>query len=409
MLTPASSRPCAVIVGGGPGGLMAAEVLATAGVAVTVYDHMASMGRKLVLAGRGGLNLTHSEPLDDLLDRYGEARDRLAPAIRSFDPDQLRAWCASLGEETFVGTSGRVFPTSRRSTPLLRTWLRRLAWLDVELRPRHTWTGWSADGALRFTGPAGEPVETRPDITVLALGGASWPRVGSTGTWVDVVTARGVDVTTLRAANSGFVTPWTAVFRDRFAGVPLKNIAVSIASDSVRGEAMVTASGLEGGAIYALGRPVRDAMTAAGRATIEVDLLPDLDEEEVRTRLGKRRDRDSISTALKRSLGLPPVAIGLLRESTGNEIPRKKGPLAALIKAVPVTFVAPEPIGRAISTAGGISLDELDETFMLHKLPGTFAVGEMLDWDAPTGGYLLQATFSTAVAAARGALRRISS
>ncbi len=383
-------------------------MLATAGVDVAVYDHMPSMGRKLLLAGRGGLNLTHAEPLDDLLDRYGEARVRLEPAIRAFDPGQLRAWCASLGEETFVGTSGRVFPTSLRATPLLRTWLRRLSWLEVELRPRHRWTGWNDDGELRFrAGDVDDDVVAHPDVTVLALGGASWPRVGSDGSWVDLVAAQGISVTPLRAANSGFTTPWTAVFREEFAGKPLKNVALSIEGVSARGEAMITDSGIEGGAIYALGREIRAAIESDSQATITVDLLPDLDEEEVRARLGRRRDRDSASTALRRTLGLQRVAIGLLREATGNELPRKKAPLAALAKAVPIHLLAPSPIDRAISTTGGIALDEVDDDFMLVRRPGVFAVGEMLDWDAPTGGYLLQATFSTAVAAARGALGRL--
>ncbi len=402
-----NARRTAAIIGGGSGGLMAAEVLATAGMAVTVFDHMASVGRKLLLAGRGGLNLTHSERLDDLLDRYGDARPRLEPAIRSFDPDRLRAWSASLGEDTFVGTSGRVFPASLRATPLLRAWLRRLAWLEVDLRARHAWTGWTDTGDLRFTAPDGGELLVAPDVTLLALGGASWPRVGSDGHWTQALVARGIQVNPLRAANSGFLTPWTAVFRDQFAGEPLKNISLSIGSASVRGEAMVTRSGLEGGAIYALGRPIRDAIEADGRATVTFDLQADLDVDEVAARIGKRRDRDSTSTALKRTLGLSPVAIGLLREATGNEIPRKRTALAALVKAVPITLIGSAPIDRAISTTGGVDLDEVDDDFMLRRLPGTYAIGEMLDWDAPTGGYLLQATFSTAVAAARAALRRL--
>lgn len=361
---------------------MVAEVLATAGVAVTVYERMPSVGRKLLLAGRGGLNLTHSEPLDAFLDRYGPARPRLAAAIEAFDPDALRAWAAGLGEEPFVGSSGRVFPAGFRATPLLRAWLRRLDELGVEIRTRHTWTGWD-DAA---------------DATVLALGGASWPRVGSDGAWVDTITGAGIDVVPLRPANCGFVVAWSDTFRNRFAGTPLKNIALTFGAVTVRGDAMVTRSGIEGGAVYAVSAALRDAIDAGDDVVLTVDLRPDVSEDALRERLGRGRERDSMSSALRRA-GFPPVAIGLLRETglTGEHA-----------KAVPVRLTATQPIARAISTAGGISLDEIDDTFMLRKRPGTFVAGEMLDWEAPTGGYLLQATFSTAVAAANGVLAWLS-
>lgn len=393
----------AVVVGGGPGGLMAADVLATSGLSVTVFERMPSVGRKLLLAGRGGLNLTHSEPLDTLLGRYEDASPALESAIRSFDPAALRAWSAGLGQETFVGTSGRIFPEALRATPLLRAWLGRLEALGVTVRVRHEWTGWTDDGALTFVTTDGTSMTAAPDITVLALGGASWPRVGSNGTWTDIVTGAGIEVSPLRPANGGFVVGWSPTFSNHFAGAPLKNIALALGDRSVRGEALVTATGLEGGAVYALSRPIRDRIEAEGTATVTVDLQPDLDEDRLAERVERRRPKDSQATALRR-IGLSPVAIGLLREATANDLPREPQELAKLAKAVPVVLVAPQPIDRAISTAGGIELAELDDRFMLRRRPGTFVAGEMLDWEAPTGGYLLQATFSTAVAAATGAL-----
>lgn len=386
--------PRAAVIGGGPAGLMAAEVLAAGGVSVTVYERMPSVGRKLLLAGRGGLNLTHSEPLDALLDRYGTTRPRLEAAIAAFGPDALRAWCAELGEEPFVGSSGRVFPSGFRATPLLRAWLARLDALGVELRLRHTWTG--------FDDPA---VQT--DALVLALGGASWPRVGSNGAWVAALAAAGVEIAPLRPANCGFVVRWSDVFRDRFAGSPLKNVRI-VHGDAVgRGDAMVDRGGIEGGAVYALSARLRDAIAASGPTDVTVDLRPDLSVDELALRIARGRTGDSTSNVLRRA-GLAPAAVGLLREASGNE--RLEPPaLAALAKEVPLRLEAPFPLDRAISTAGGVALHEVDDAFMLRRRPGTFIAGEMLDWEAPTGGYLLQATFSTAVAAANGALAWLSS
>ena len=361
----------AAVIGGGPAGLMAAEVLASAGVAVTVHERMRNVGRKLLLAGRGGLNLTHSEPLDAFLARYGAARPRLEAAIRAFGPDELRAWCAGLGEDPFVGSSGRVFPAGFRATPLLRAWLARLDGLGVDIRTGSEWRG----------------EDTGADVTVLALGGASWPRTGSDGAWVDHV---GVRVVPLRPANCGFVVGWSEVFRSRFAGEPLKNVALTHAGVTVRGDAVITDAGIEGGAVYALSASLRDAIDADGEATLTVDLRPDLDLAAQRVRPG-----DSLANRLRRA-GLSPVAIGLVREVGGDP------------HALPLRLVAPAPIDRAISTAGGVALDEIDDSFMLRARPGVFVAGEMLDWEAPTGGYLLQATFSTAVAAARGALAYLS-
>lgn len=392
------------MVGGGPGGLMAAEVLATAGARVVVLERMPSPGRKLLRAGRGGLNLTHAEPLDALLDRYGPARARLAPAIEAFDPSALRAWCAGLGIETMVGSSGRVFPVGLRAAPLLRAWLRRLSDLDVELRTGHRWEGWTDDGALLVRDREEQPVPLEPDATVLALGGASWARLGSDGAWVAPLAATGVDVAELRPANCGFVVPWTETFVERFAGQPLKAVALTCGATTARGDAVISRAGIEGGAVYAVSRALREALDRGGAVTLVVDLRPDQTEAELAARIARRRPGDSRSTALRRTARLAPVAVALLREASGNQLPEDPMDLARLAKAVPLRVTATSPIDRAISSAGGVDLDEVDDAFMLRQRPGTFVAGEMLDWEAPTGGYLLQATFSTAVAAAHGAL-----
>ena len=412
MPAPLSRSTEAAVIGGGPAGLMAAETLATAGATVTVFERMPSVGRKLLLAGRGGLNITHRESLEQFLTRYGPAAPFLAPSIKAFGPAELRAWCTDLGEAPFVGSSGRVFPAGFRATPLLRAWLRRLDDLEVDIRTRHRWRGWTGRGdqpdhELEFVDAAGAMVHHRADITILAMGGASWPRTGSDGAWVPEVERGGIDVVPLRPANCGFVVAWSEPFRFRFAGTPLKNVGLTFADTSARGEAMVVGAGIEGGAVYALSRVLRDALDRAdidgGPVILTVDLQPDLTVDQLTVRLGRRRPKDSVSTALGRA-GLAPVAIGLLREATGNRLPDGAGELARLAKSLPVSLVAAMPIDRAISTAGGISLGEVDDRFMLRRRPGTFVAGEMPDWEAPTGGYLLQATFSTAVAAANGAL-----
>jgi len=396
-----------MVVGGGPGGLMAAEQLATEGCAVTVVEHMPSVGRKFLLAGRSGLNLTHTEPTPSLVARYGVAASRLAPAIESFDADALRAWAAGLGEATFVGTSGRVFPESFRATPLLRAWAARLDGLEVTIRTRVRWVGFEAvpEGVgVRLLGAdAGAEEVVVADAVVLALGGASWPKVGSDGGWVEILSAAGVTVSDLRPANCGFTAEWTPTFVDRFAGAPLKNVALTFGGRTVRGEGVVTESGVESGVFYALGAAIRDRVEADGRATVHLDLHPDVDVAGVAARLARRRAKETWSTSLRRA-GLAPVAVSLLREVTGNRLPADIGGLAALVKDVPLTLVGTESLARSISTAGGVAWDEVDERFMLRRMPGVFVVGEMLDWEAPTGGYLLQATFSTAVAAARGVL-----
>jgi uncharacterized flavoprotein (TIGR03862 family) len=392
------------VVGGGPAGLMAAEVLASAGAAVTVLERMRSVGRKLVLAGRSGLNLTHAEPLDDLLARYGAARASLEPAIRAFDADAVRAWCADLGQATFVGSSRRVFPAGFRATALLRAWTARLRALGVDVRPGHEWRGWSDDGSLAVTGPGGGVVAVEAEASVLALGGASWPRTGSDGSWVGPVGRLGVRVVPLRPANCGLAVDWSGPFRDRFEGQPLKDVRLRCGAASARGDAVVTRAGLEGGAVYAIAAAVRDALASGRPGTVLVDLRPGLAAGAIEARLERGRAGDSTANALRRA-GFAPVAAGLLREAApGGRLPRSPAGLAALAKEVPVAVRATQPLARAISTAGGVALDEVDDRFMLRRRPGTFVAGEMLDWEAPTGGYLLQGALSTGAAAARGAL-----
>jgi uncharacterized flavoprotein (TIGR03862 family) len=399
----APTAPSVAVIGGGPAGLMAAEVLATAGAAVTVFERMPTVGRKLQVAGRGGLNLTHSEPLDAFLDRYGDARPRLAAAIERFDPAALRGWSEGLGEATFVGSSGRVFPVGLRATQLLRAWLVRLATLGVELRTRHTWLGWSDDGALRFANAAGDAVLVAAEACVLALGGASWPRTGSDGAWVSHLESAGIEVRPLRPANCGFVVGWTEAFRARFAGAPVKDVALTYGGATGRGDIVITDDGIEGGPVYALSSRLRDAIEVDGSAVLRIDLFPDASDDDLAARLDRRRPKDSLATGLRRA-GVPAAAIGLLREVTGNRVPVDAMELAALVRSLPLRLTASRPIERAISTAGGVAFDALDHRFMLRDRPGTFVAGEMVDWEAPTGGYLLQAAFATGVAAAEGAI-----
>ncbi|MEC4593777.1 TIGR03862 family flavoprotein [Nitrospirillum amazonense] len=394
-------RPSVAIIGAGPAGLMAAEALAGKGIAVTVYDAMPSPARKFLMAGRGGLNITHSEPLDRFLIRYGAAAPVVAPWIRRFTPDDLRAWVHGLGIETFVGSSGRVFPVGLKASPLLRAWLRRLDGLGVTLKPRHRWTGWTDDGALAFDTPEG-PLAVAADATLLALGGASWPRLGSDGGWAALLAARGVDLAPFRAANAGFDVAWSPAFIERAEGQPLKRIALSFAGQTSRGEAVVTRTGLEGGALYALGAPLREAIARDGQAVLHIDLKPDLDLAAVTARLAKAPPSESLKNRLRKALGLEGVIPALLREGATPADLAAPAALAQRLKALPISLTAIRPMDRAISTAGGITLTELDEHLMLRRLPGVFAVGEMLDWEAPTGGYLLQACFSGALVAAGG-------
>lgn len=386
------------VVGGGPAGLIAAETLSAAGCAVTVYERMPTFGRKLLIAGRGGLNLTHSEPLAQFRGRYGAAADQIGPYLDAFPPQALIAWAEGLGQLTFVGSSGRVFPKALKASPLLRAWLRRLADRGVDLRTRAEWLGWDAGGALRFR----DLPPVRPAATVLALGGASWPRLGSTGTWAELLQAKGVTVAPFRPANCGFAAGWSEAFRERFAGTPLKPLALSFEGRTIRGEAVVTGYGLEGGAIYALSAALREAIAREGRAVLELDLRPDVSAAQLAARLSRPRGGQSLSNFLRKAAGLAPVTANLLREAGAVAAPET---LAQAIKRLPVVLTAPRELDRAISSAGGIAWPEVDERLMLKALPGVFVAGEMLDWEAPTGGYLLQACFSTGVAAAKGLVR----
>ncbi len=390
------------VIGAGPAGLMAAETLAASCVPVTVYDRMPSAGRKLLMAGRGGLNLTHTEPFEPFMTRYRSAGPALRPALEAFPPERLRAWADGLGETTIVGSSGRVFPRGWKASPLLRAWLRRLDGLGVAFAFRRRWTGFTA-GGVAFDTPAGPIVAPAPAATILALGGASWPRLGADGGWVPTLEREGVVTSPLRPANCGLQVPWSEMFRSRFAGEPLKRIALSFSGETCRGEAVVTASGLEGGPVYGLSGLVRDALDGVGEVHIAVDLRPDLPVAELARALGAPRGKRSASTFLRKAAGLPPVGIALLREAQ-RELPVEPAELAALIKAVPVPLSGIAGLERAISSAGGIRFEALDERFMLRARPGLFAAGEMLDWEAPTGGYLLQACFATGAAAAAGAL-----
>ena len=360
-----------------------------------------SPARKFLLAGRGGLNLTHDEPIEAFMTRYGAAGERLRPAIEAFPPRALRDWSAELGEETFVGTSGRVFPKSFKATPLLRAWLRRLGELGVTLRLRSRFLGLGDDGALKFAGPSGEE-SVKPGAVVLALGGASWPRLGGDGAWVEPFRAAGIEVAPLKPANCGFVVDWSPRIREIFAGAPLKAIALTHGGARVRGEAVVTARGIEGGAVYALSASLREAILTEGVATLAVDFKPDVTEAALAARL-TRKAGQSVSTFLRKSAGLAPVAIALLREA--GPIPDSAEALSRRIKRCELRLVGTAPIARAISTAGGVAWSELDADFMLVKRPGVFVAGEMIDWEAPTGGYLLQAAFATGAAAGLGAAR----
>ncbi|WP_082069951.1 TIGR03862 family flavoprotein [Bradyrhizobium sp. LTSP885] len=406
-----STAKHAAIIGAGPAGLMAAEVLAQGGASVTVYDAMPSAGRKFLMAGRGGLNLTHSEPLPDFLARYREAMPHLKAAIEAFPPDTLRDWSEALGQPTFVGSSGRVFPKAFKASPLLRAWLRRLDAAGVKFAFRHRWLGWDEGGGLLFATPDG-PRVINADATVLALGGASWPRLGSDGVWTAPLAAKGIAIAPMRPSNSGFTVDWSDIFRDRFEGQPLKGIALTIGTHTERGEAIVTRTGIEGGLIYALSAELRDAVLAKGMATLSVALRPDFAVADLTARLSASRGKQSFSNFLRKAAQLSPVGIGLLQEAaviSGRSLASlPAADLAELINAVPIRITGVAPIARAISTAGGIAFDELDGNYMLRRVPGVFAAGEMLDWEAPTGGYLLQASFATGVAAGKGALRWLS-
>jgi uncharacterized flavoprotein (TIGR03862 family) len=400
-VAPSSTPLTVAVIGAGPAGLMAAERLAQAGLRVTVHERMPSVARKFLMAGRGGLNLTHSEALKPFLNRYdAPARVRISAWLDAFSPADLTAWAEGLGQATFVGSSGRIFPKAMKASPLLRAWLARLEGLGVEVRTRSRWTGWK-DGALSFYTPESERLE-RPDAVVLALGGASWARLGSDAAWVPALEEAGAAVAPFRPANVGFDLAWSPLFRDRFAGQPLKGVALSHAGRTVRGEAMIAAYGVEGGATYALSASLRDAVERDGSAALTLDLRPDQSQEALTQRLSRPRGKDSLSNWLRKAVHLDPLAVALLREA--GPIPTEPALLAARIKGVPLTLTGVQGLSRAISSAGGVTLDAVDERLMLKSRPGVFLAGEMLDWEAPTGGYLLQASLASGVVAAQGAV-----
>jgi uncharacterized flavoprotein (TIGR03862 family) len=394
------------IVGGGPAGLMAAEVIAASGARIDVYDAMPSVGRKFLMAGKGGLNLTHSETLEPFLARYSTRRAQVGSWLTAFGPEALRAWTHALGVETFIGSSGRVFPKDMKAAPLLRAWLHRLRGAGVVFHMRHRWQGWNEDGALQFATPQGI-VNVTTDATLLALGGGSWARLGSDGAWTSLLTARGVNIAPLVPANCGFDCPWSEHLRTRYAGHPVKSIIASFTDETGTlhrqpGECIVTGHGIEGGVIYALSVPIRDAITTYGSATLYLDLAPGRDLQRLTHDLSTSRGKRSLSNHLQQQAGIAGVKAGLLREVASVTDLATAARLATLIKALPLTLTAPRPLDEAISSAGGVAFDALDEHLMLRALPGVFCAGEMLDWEAPTGGYLLTACFASGRVAGTG-------
>ncbi|MEB0044547.1 MULTISPECIES: TIGR03862 family flavoprotein [unclassified Pseudomonas] len=393
------------IIGGGPAGLMAAEVLSQAGITVDLYDGMRSVGRKFLLAGVGGMNITHSEAYPAFLSRYAERAPQIAPLLRSFGAEALCQWIHDLGIETFIGSSGRVFPTDMKAAPLLRAWLKRLRDSGVVIHTRHRWLGWDDQGGLRIDSPEG--INTiHPDATLLALGGGSWSRLGSDGAWWLPLEQRGVGLAPLQPSNCGFeVQAWSELMVSKFAGSPLKNIAIGLNDDVQRlGECVITATGIEGSLIYALSAQIRETINRHGSATVHVDLLPSRPVDNVEAALRKPRGSRSMSKHLHSQLGLDGVKAALLRELTGAECFADPALLAKAIKALPLTLVKTRPLDEAISSAGGVTFESMDERLMLRQLPGVFCAGEMLDWEAPTGGYLLTGCFASGRAAGLGIL-----
>jgi uncharacterized flavoprotein (TIGR03862 family) len=398
----------AAVIGGGPAGLMAAEVLSLAGVRVDLYDAKPSIGRKFLVAGKGGLNLTHSEPYDLFLARYGERRAQLEPLLKDFGPDEVRRWVGELGFDTFVGSSGRVFPSGLKAAPILRAWQQRLRAAGVTFHLRHRWLGWNQENSLRFDTPRGE-VNAHTEALILALGGGSWPRLGSTGEWVPVLRGRGVQVAALKPANCGFDVAWSEHFRTKYEGYPVKPVVLTFTGSQgfqsqQQGEFVVTRTGLEGSLIYAVSGPVRDEIDANGEAIIYLDLAPDWSLARLVDKLSRPRGSRSMSSHLGRTIGIRGVRAGLLWEVIPRQDFDDPERLAAAIKHLPVVLVAARPLEEAISSAGGVLFEALDESLMLRAIPGVFCAGEMLDWEAPTGGYLLTACFASGRAAGRGAL-----
>ena len=405
MPQPASSFRVAII-GGGPAGLMAAEVLGQAGVSVDLYDAMASVGRKFLLAGVGGMNITHAEDYSAFVSRYGERAGELRPLLDAFTPAALREWIHGLGIDTFVGSSGRVFPTDMKAAPLLRAWLKRLRENGVHIHTRQRWLGWDEHGALRIAGPQGESL-IDAHATLLALGGGSWARLGSDGAWVPLLAARGIAIAPLQPTNCGFeVEGWSAHLRGKFAGAPLKTVSLALPGSAPRkGEFVLTATGIEGSLVYALSAPIREAINREGAATVLLDLLPDRTLAQVASALARPRGSQSMAKHLHRQLKLDGVKAALLRELTDAASFQDPQTLATALKALPIRLARPRPLDEAISSAGGVPFEALDANLMLRQMPGVFCAGEMLDWEAPTGGYLLTACFASGRVAAEGMLR----
>jgi uncharacterized flavoprotein (TIGR03862 family) len=396
-----------VVIGGGPAGLMAAEVLSLHGVKVDVYDSMSSLGRKFLMAGKSGLNLTHSEPLEQFAARYGNRREQIEPLLKSFGPDELREWARGLGVETFVGTSGRVFPREMKASPLLRTWLKRLDAAEVSFHLRHKWVGWNVDKSLKFESPDGEKT-VNANAVVLALGGGSWSRLGSDGAWVNWLSQAGVKVEALKPSNCGFDVAWSPHFRERFEGQPIKSVVLSFESFRQQGEFIVTKEGVEGSLIYAASALMRDAIEAKGKAVITLDMAPARSHEWLVEKISKPRGSRSMARHLEKTVGMKGVKAGLLREFMPKEdftSAASAERLASFIKQLSIPLIAPRPLDEAISSAGGVTFEALDENLMIRELPGIFCAGEMLDWEAPTGGYLLTACFASGRAAGLGVLK----
>jgi len=398
----------AAIIGGGPAGLMAAEIISSHGMKVDVYDSMTSVGRKFLMAGKSGLNITHSDPFDVFVSRYGKRRDKIEPLLKNFGSKELRDWVHSFGIETFIGTSGRVFPTGMKASPLLRAWLERLNASGVTFHLRHKWTGFLPDNSLRFVTPEGE-VTVKPDAVVLALGGGSWSRLGSDGAWVSMLEQAGAEVEALRPSNCGFDVEWSEHFREKYDGHPIKSVILTFGKFQQQGEFIITKEGVEGGLIYAASAMMRDEIYANGEAVMYLDLKPDRTLEWLKEKLSRPRGKRSLAGYLEKTLGIKGVKAGLLREFVSKEDFTNGERLAELIKALPVPLVAPRPLDEAISSAGGVTFESLDEHLMLKTLPGIFCAGEMLDWEAPTGGYLLTACFSSGYAAGQGVLHWLGS
>ncbi|HKG54450.1 MAG TPA: TIGR03862 family flavoprotein [Anaerolineales bacterium] len=402
------------IIGGGPAGLMAAEVISGQGVKVDVYDSMPSLGRKFLLAGKGGLNITHSEPFERFVSRYGERRANLEPLLNVFGPEEVREWVHGLGIDTFVGTSGRVFPVGMKASPLLRAWLQRLSDSGVSFHLRHKWAGWlsdkrstpqsgSVDKSLHFVNPEGE-VAIKADATVLALGGGSWARLGSDGAWTSWLRDAGAEVRPLRPSNCGFEVAWTPHFRERFEGQPIKSVVLSFESFHQQGEFIVTKEGVEGSLIYAASALLRDEIEARGKAVMILDLAPDRSHEWLVERLSRSRGSRSMASHLEKMVSIKGVKAGLLREFLSKEDFWNVQPLAHFIKNLPIPLIATRPLDEAISSAGGVTFESLDEHLMLRSMAGVFCAGEMLDWEAPTGGYLITACMASGYAAGQGVL-----